>query len=104
MVLQYQSAIRAHVRQTDWRDALFARPPRGFGKKMQFEVYVTSKARVGKLLEAVLPYLIVKQQRARELLAWIRQHPETRADRIVRLNRTLPRNEAGSNMPLASSY
>jgi hypothetical protein len=76
---------------------LYTRPPRGFGKKQQYEVYVTSKTNVKRILESVLPYLIVKRDKAAQVLDWIHMHPLTREDRIVRLNRTLPRNTRGFN-------
>ncbi len=78
--------------------AMHSRSPRAFGKKEQFEVYVTSKTRVANLLQATLPYLIVKREKAVQVLNWIRLNPQTREERMIRLNKTLPRDSNGSNL------
>src|SRR3989442_3395474 len=77
---------------------IYSRPPRGFGKRQQYEVYVTSKARVGRALGSVIPYLIVKREKARRLLAWIQEHPNGRGANITGLNKPLPRDNRGSNI------
>ncbi len=79
---------------------LYNRHPRGFGKKEQYEVYVTSKARVKRVLESALPYLIVKRNKAVLVLDWIDKHPQGREERMIRLNMTMPRDIHGSNTKL----
>ncbi len=76
---------------------MHTRGPRAYGKKDQYEVYVTSKTRVARLLRAALPYLIVKRDKARRVLEWIHAHPDSRGENMTRLNRALPRDSHGSN-------
>lgn len=77
--------------------AIYSRGPRAFGKKNLFEVYVTSKARIARILLATLPYLIVKRAKAKQVLDWIDRHPQGRNENMTRLNKVLPRDKRGSN-------
>jgi len=80
---------------------MISRPPRGFGNKELYEVYITSKKRVAMLLKATLPYLIVKREKAARLLTWIQQHPNTREENMTHLNKNLPRDDHGSNLKIS---
>jgi hypothetical protein len=77
--------------------AIYSRGPRAFGKKDLYEVYVTSKGRIARILHATLPYLIVKREKAIQVLDWIDKHPESRNENMIRLNKILPRDKRGSN-------
>jgi hypothetical protein len=76
---------------------IYSRGPRALGKKDLYEVYVTSKERVARILRATLPYLIVKREKAKQVLDWIDRHPQSRNENMIRLNKILPRDKRGSN-------
>src|SRR5947209_6353182 len=65
---------------------IHSRPPHGFGRKEQFEVWITSKAKVKSLLEVILPYLIVKRAKAEAVLAYIEKKPFNRTRNMAYQN------------------
>jgi len=75
-----------------------SRPPHGeLSKKDLYEVFVTSKKNIRAVLDAVLPYLIVKRAKAEAVLAYIETHPLGRQANMALQNKVLPRTEQGHN-------
>ncbi len=77
---------------------IHCRPPHGdLAKKDLYEVNVTSKQNLKELLDAILPYLIVKRAKAEAVLAYIEKNPLGRQANMALQNKVLPRTEQGHN-------
>lgn len=74
-----------------------SRPPRGFGKKEQFEATVCSKLKVRNLLLVVQFYMIVKKAKAEAVLDYIQNNPLSRFANMAHQNTVLQRTEQGHN-------
>ncbi|MEE9198006.1 MAG: hypothetical protein V3U45_07655 [bacterium] len=81
--------VEKAARVMETRTAIYENhSPERHGGRTVYAAACTRREEVGRLLQAVLPYLIIKRERAVEILSWLRGNPVIRG-------RPIPQIEAG---------
>jgi len=72
-----------------------ADPPTKLSKKVIYRARLRNRKDIEKVLSRALPYMIVKREKAKEMLEFVRTHPFNRSEFMKKLSKKYPRDAQG---------